>query len=116
MGNQYSHLNIANVGEIIACDFKQISNIYIEIMKTRGVLDSSIESKASKGDQELDLDINAVGFAVNVGSRTNEINRGNKLNPNGCDIYFYGRIHHLVNTEDDGFFEEVNGFLNQTGI
>jgi len=57
MGNQYSHLNIANVGEIIACDFKQISNLYLEIMKTRGVLDSSIESKASKGDQELDLDI-----------------------------------------------------------
>ena len=66
--------------------------------------------------QDFDLDINAVDHAVNLGSRTNEINIGNKLNPNACDIYFYGRIHFLVNTADDGFFEEVNGFLNQTGI
>ena len=65
---------------------------------------------------DMDLDINAVGFAINLGSRTNEINIGNKLNPNACDIYFYGRVHHIVNTENDGFFEEVNGFLNQTGI
>ena len=57
MGNQYSYLNIANVGEIIACDFMQIKSLYLEIMKTRGVIDSSIENKASKGDQELDLDI-----------------------------------------------------------
>ena len=66
--------------------------------------------------QDMDLDINCVDHAINLGSRTNEINIGNKLNPNGCDIYFYGRVHHIVNTANDGFFEEVNGFLNQTGI
>ena len=66
--------------------------------------------------QDMDLDINAVGFAINLGNRTNEINIGNKANPNGCDIYFYGRVHHIVNASDNGFFEEVNGFLNQSGI
>jgi hypothetical protein len=64
--------------------------------------------------QDIDLNINCEDHAINLG--TNEINIGNKLNPNACDIYFYGRIHFLVNTADDGFFEEVNGFLNQTGI
>ncbi len=65
--------------------------------------------------EDVDLDINC-DHAINLGSRTNEINIGNKTNPNACDIYFYGRVHHIVNTENDGFFEEVNGFLNQTGI
>ena len=66
--------------------------------------------------QDIDLEINCENHAINLGNRTNEINIGNKTNPNACDIYFYGRVHHLVNTADDGFFEEVNGFLNQTGI
>ena len=66
--------------------------------------------------QDMDLDINCVDHAINLGNRTNEINIGNKLNPYACDIYFYGRVHHIVNTSDDGFFEEVNGFLNQSGI
>ena len=66
--------------------------------------------------QDIDLDINCEDHAINLGSRTNGINIGNKLNPNACDIYFYGRVHHLVNTEDDGFFTEVQGFLQQHGI
>ena len=65
---------------------------------------------------DMDLDINAVGHAINLGKQTNQINIGNQSNPNACDIYFYGRVHHIVNTADDGFFEEVNGFLNQSGI
>ena len=66
--------------------------------------------------QDMDLDINCVDHAINLGSRTNEINIGNKLNPNGCDIYLYGRLHTIVSTEDDGFFTEVQGYLQQQGI
>ena len=47
--------------------------------------------------QSMDLDINCVGdhHAINLDNRTNEINISNKANPNGCDIYFYGRINHF---------------------
>jgi len=31
-------------------------------------------------------------------------------------IYLYGRVHIMNPTSDDGFFEEVAGFLNQSGI
>ena len=31
-------------------------------------------------------------------------------------IYLYGKVHIMNPTSDDGFFEEVAGFLNQTGI
>ena len=44
------------------------------------------------------------------------ISIGDPTNPNTCDIYFYGRVHHIVSTDDDGFFNEVDGFLSQTGI
>ena len=44
------------------------------------------------------------------------INIGNKEYHNKCDIYFYGRVHHIVNTDDDKFFTEVDGFLNQSGF
>jgi hypothetical protein len=80
-------------------------------LKVNNTLDCNVITAA-----DIDLDINCEDHAINLGSRTNEINIGNKLNPNACHIYLYGRLHTIVNTADDGFFEEVNGFLNQTGI
>ena len=44
------------------------------------------------------------------------INIGNKEHPEQCTIYLYGRVVHLVNTPNDGFFDEVDGFLQQLGI
>jgi hypothetical protein len=38
------------------------------------------------------------------------------LGTNTSHIYLYGHVHIMNGTNDDGFFEEVNGFLNQTGI
>ena len=46
----------------------------------------------------------------------NSISIGNPTNPNSCDIYLHGKVHHVVNTDDDGFFNEVDGFLSQSGI
>ena len=46
----------------------------------------------------------------------NSINIGNKTNPSSCNIYLYGKVHHVVSTDDDRFFNEVDGFLSQTGI
>ena len=66
--------------------------------------------------QDVDLNINANGHAINLGNQTYEINIGHKTDPNNCNIYFYGKVHHIVNTDDDGFFNEVAGFINQSGI
>ena len=55
-------------------------------------------------------------MSINLGNQTYEINIGHKTDPNNCNIYFYGKIHHIVNTDDDGFFNEVAGFINQSGI
>ena len=38
------------------------------------------------------------------------------IGTNTSNVYVYGRLHIMNPTNDDGFFEEVNGFLNQTGI
>jgi hypothetical protein len=63
--------------------------------------------------------ISSTGLVLNVQTPSPNagiINIGNIDNPNNCDIYFYGRVHHLINTNDDGWFTEVDGFLNQSGI
>lgn len=44
------------------------------------------------------------------------ISIGDTANPNTCDIYFYGKVHHIINTYDDGLINEMDGFLSQTGI
>ena len=41
------------------------------------------------------------------------INIGNKDHPHECTIFLYGRVVHLVNTPDDGIFNEVEGWINQ---
>ena len=88
----------------------------LELAHDDVVVNNNLDCNFITAKNDMDLDINAVGFAINLGSRTNEINIGNKANPNACHIYLYGRLHTIVSAEDDGFFTEVQGFLQQQGI
>ena len=65
MGAEFSHLNTANVREVMACDLAQVEELYQELMESRAELIDSVnlEEEASKpgvgeeGDEEVDLDI-----------------------------------------------------------
>jgi hypothetical protein len=63
--------------------------------------------------------ISSTGLVLNINTTspdTGVINIGNIDNPNNCDIYFYGRVHHLINADNDGLMNELEGFINQIGI
>ena len=61
MGAEYSHLNVANVREVIACDTSQVEALYYEMMNSRAeLLDPvNLEEETSRigEDEEVDLDI-----------------------------------------------------------
>ena len=57
-----------------------------------------------------------VGKTSAISTTNGVIYIGNKEYPNKCDIYFYGKVHHIVNTDNDGLIEELAGFITQIGI
>jgi hypothetical protein len=63
--------------------------------------------------------ISSTSPILNIGTaspNTGVINIGNIDNPNNCDIYFYGRVHHLISTDNNGLIDELQGYINQLGI
>lgn len=79
----------------------------------------SLNANAVTISNNLNVDnIVSTGLALNVVTTATNgvIYIGNKEYPNKCDIYFYGKVHHIVNTPNDGLIDELEGFINQIGI
>ena len=104
---------------ILSLEQLKVNNIY----STRTTNNISLNANKVIVSNTLNVDnISSTGLALDIitTSATSTTNGviyiGNKEYPNKFDIYFYGKVHHIVNTDNDGLIEELAGFITQIGI